>query len=314
MKISHYLGIKLLSAPLIVLGVLTLTFILVRAAPGDPASRILDVYATPEAVENLRHQMGLDRPLHEQYVRYVTNVLTGDLGTSLQSHQPVLSMILDVLPYTVNLAVASVSIGFSLGLGLGIISAVKRGTIVDYVVSALSVLGISIPLFWLAIMFLLTFSLNLNLFPAIGAGGSVTQTLHRLVLPATVLGIQLAGLVSRTTRSSMIEQLDKMYITTVRSIGGTESRVIMHALKNSLITLVAVLSLQLGQCLGGIVVLEVVYARPGLGKLIADAIVGRDYPVAQGGIVVFAIMIILVMLISEALYGIIDPRIREERV
>ena len=313
LRFGRYLLIKTVAGSLTVIGVLTLTFVLVRLAPGDPAARILDVYGTPEAVANLRHQMGLDRPLPEQYLEYLGGVLKGDLGSSLQSKRSVASLISAVFPHTVALAVAGTIIGMFFGLSLGIIAAAKQGTAWDYTASTVAVFGISIPLFFMGILFLILFVLQLAWLPATGTGAGAIDMAAHLVLPALALGIGLAGLVARIVRSSMIEELGNAYTITIRSIGGSRIREIRHGLKNSLVSLVSVLGIQLGRVLGGVVVLEVLFARPGLGKLIVEAIVARDYPVALGGIVFFTIVIVIVMTVTDILYGVVNPKIREAR-
>ena len=313
MRLGRYVLVKAIAGFLTIVGVLTLTFALVRLAPGDPATRMLDVYGTAEAVENLRQQMGLDRPLTEQYFGYLGGVMTGDLGSSLQSHRSVISLIVDVIPHTISLAVAGTLVGMLLGLGLGVIAAIKQGSFWDYAASIIAVLGISIPLFFLGILFLLFFALYLDWFPATGIGTGPVDIAWHLALPALALGIGLAGLVARIVRSSMIEELGKAYVVSIRSIGGSRFREIRHGLKNSLVSLVSVFGIQLGRVLGGVVVLEVLFARPGLGKLIVEAIVARDYPVALGGIVFFTIVIVVVMTVTDILYGVVNPKIRESR-
>jgi ABC-type dipeptide/oligopeptide/nickel transport system permease component len=293
-------------------GVATIVFFLIHLTPGDPALAILGPHATAESVTELRHNLGLDQPLHVQYVKFMGRLLQGDLGRSLVTEQPVLLETLRPFPYTVQLAVAGIVIALLLGIPVGIISAVRRNTLLDYVVRTTSISGISVPIFFLAIVFLWIFSSELGWFPMIGVGdtSSWTSLLHHLVLPAMTIGISMAVLIMRLTRASMLEVLSQDYVRTARAKGLAEGPVVMvHALKNALLPIVTVVGLYMGQLLGGAILTETVFARQGVGKLLMDAITARDYPQVQGTVLIFATAVILVNLVVDAIYKLVDPRI-----
>jgi peptide/nickel transport system permease protein len=293
-------------------GVATIVFFLIHLTPGDPALAILGPHATAESVTELRHNLGLDQPLHVQYVKFMGRLLQGDLGRSLVTEQPVLLETLRPFPYTVQLAVAGIVIALLLGIPVGIISAVRRNTLLDYVARTTSISGISVPIFFLAIVFLWIFSAELGWFPMIGVGdtSSWTSLLHHLVLPAMTIGISMAVLIMRLTRSSMLEVLSQDYVRTARAKGLAEGPVVMvHALKNALLPIVTVVGLYMGQLLGGAILTETVFARQGVGKLLMDAITARDYPQVQGTVLIFAAAVILVNLVVDAIYKLVDPRI-----
>lgn len=293
-------------------GVATIVFFLIHLTPGDPALAILGPHATAESVTELRHNLGLDQPLHVQYVKFMGRLLQGDLGRSLVTEQPVLLETLRPFPYTVQLAVAGIVIALLLGIPVGIISAVRRNTLLDYVARTTSISGISVPVFFLAIVFLWIFSAELGWFPMIGVGdtSSSTSLLHHLVLPAMTIGISMAVLIMRLTRSSMLEVLSQDYVRTARAKGLAEGPVVMvHALKNALLPIVTVVGLYMGQLLGGAILTETVFARQGVGKLLMDAITARDYPQVQGTVLIFAAAVILVNLVVDAIYKLVDPRI-----
>jgi peptide/nickel transport system permease protein len=293
-------------------GVATIVFFLVHLTPGDPALAILGPHATAESVTELRHNLGFDQPLHVQYAKFMGRLLQGDLGRSLVTEQPVLLETLRPFPYTVQLAAAGIMIALLLGIPVGIISAVRRNTLLDYVARATSISGISVPVFFLAIVFLWIFSSELGWFPMIGVGdtSSWTSLLHHLVLPAMTIGISMAVLIMRLTRSSMLEVLSQDYVRTARAKGLAEGPVVMvHALKNALLPIVTVVGLYMGQLLGGAILTETVFARQGVGKLLMDAITARDYPQVQGTVLIFATAVILVNLVVDAVYKLVDPRI-----
>jgi peptide/nickel transport system permease protein len=292
--------------------VATIVFFLIHLTPGDPALAILGPHATAESVTELRHNLGLDQPLHVQYVKFMGRLLQGDLGRSLVTEQPVLLETLRPFPYTVQLAVAGIVIALLLGIPVGIISAVRRNTLLDYVARTTSISGISVPIFFLAIVFLWIFSAELGWFPMIGVGdtSSWTSLLHHLVLPAMTIGISMAVLIMRLTRASMLEVLSQDYVRTARAKGLAEGPVVMvHALKNALLPIVTVVGLYMGQLLGGAILTETVFARQGVGKLLMDAITARDYPQVQGTVLIFATAVILVNLVVDAIYKLVDPRI-----
>lgn len=294
-------------------GVVTIVFFLIHLTPGDPALAILGSHATAEAIQELRKSLGLDQPLYLQYLRFLGNLLKGDLGRSLVTEQPVLLETLRPFPYTIHLALAGVVISLLVGIPVGVISAVRRNTFLDYSMRAASISGVSIPVFFLAIILLWIFSYHLKWFPIIGVGDTSSwwSLLYHLVLPATTIGISMAVLIMRLTRSCMLEVLGQDYVRTARAKGLAEKSVIMvHALKNALLPIVTVVGLYMGQLLGGAILTETVYARQGVGKLLMDAILARDYPQVQGTVLIFASAVIFVNVIVDILYRFLDPRIK----
>ncbi len=294
-------------------GVVTVVFFLIHLTPGDPALAILGPHATAEAVQDLRKSLGLDQPLYIQYFAFLLRLIQGDLGRSLVTQQPVLWETLGPFPYTVHLAVAGVLMSILLGVPVGVISAVRRNSFLDYFMRAASISGISIPVFFLAILLLWIFSFQLRWFPIIGVGdtSSWRSLLYHLVLPSSALGVSMAVLIMRLTRSCMLEVLNQDYVRTARAKGLSEKAVIIvHALKNALLPIVTVIGLYMGQLLGGAILTETVFARQGVGKLLMDAIFARDYPQVQGTVLIFAVAVILVNVLVDVLYRLIDPRIR----
>jgi peptide/nickel transport system permease protein len=294
-------------------GVVTIVFLLTHLTPGDPAIAILGPYATAESVQELRSSLGLDRPLYVQYAKFIRGLIRGDMGRSLVTEQPVLLETLRPFPYTLQLALSGVLISIILGMPVGVLSAIRRNTILDYAVRSTSILGISVPVFFLAIILLLIFSYLLGWFPAIGVGdtSSWRDLLYHLVLPATTIGIYLAVLIMRLTRSCMLEVLGQDYIRTARAKGLTEKAVILiHALRNALLPIVTVVGLCMGQLLGGAILMETVFARQGVGTVLFDAILARDYPQVQGTVLIFACAVIFVNVAVDFLYRFLDPRIK----
>ncbi|MFE0153014.1 ABC transporter permease [Nonomuraea sp. NPDC059007] len=286
----------------------------VRALPGDPARALAGEDATPELLAAIREQYGLDQPLLVQYTRYVTTSLTGDLGTSLRTGLPVRDMLAQALPVTVELALLSLAIAVLIGVLAGVVAAVRRGRPAEWVANGFALLGLSIPNFWLGLMGILWLSVALGLFPASGYVPFFTDplgNLHRMVMPAVVLGTGLAAVIMRQTRASMLEALSADYVRTARAKGLAERQVIgVHALRNSLIVVVTIAGLQLGVLISGAVVTERIFAIPGFGKLTVDAVFQRDYPIIQGVVLVTATAYIVINLLVDLLYSVIDPRIR----
>ncbi|RPJ37215.1 MAG: ABC transporter permease [Deltaproteobacteria bacterium] len=295
------------------LGVVTIIFFLIHLTPGDPALAILGPHATAETVMDLRKNLGLDQPLLVQYLKFLGGLLKGDLGRSVVSQQPVLMEVLRPFPYTIQLALAGTLLSVLLGIPLGVISAIRRNTLLDYFVRSASITGISVPFFFLAILLLWVFSYKLGLFPIIGVGdpSSWRSLLYHLILPSATIGISMAVLIMRLTRSCMLEVLNLDYVRTARAKGLAERAVIMvHALKNALLPIVTVTGLNMGQLLGGALLTETVFARQGLGKLLMDAILARDYPLVQGTVLVFACAVIFVNVLVDFFFRFLDPRIR----
>ncbi len=307
-----YLLRRLISVPLTALAVLTVLFFVLRIVPGDPAVLILGEYASTESVATLRAQLGLDRPLVVQYADYLGDVVRGDLGVSLRTERPVWAEIREVLPHTVLLAAAAVVVSIALGLPLGVIAALYRGRFGDVAASIVCLSGQSMPVFLLGLSLLLLFSYRLAWLPVLGAGelDAPGSLLAHLVLPALTIGVTVMGPIGRMTRSTVVDTLGQDYIRTARAKGLDESYVVRkHALRNALLPVITVASLNLGYLIGGAVVTETIFARPGLGRLLIEAIFARDYPEIQGVVVVFALAFVLVNVLTDLLYGLIDPRV-----
>jgi len=301
----NYVIKRLLSTLPVLVGISLIIFILLRSLPGDPAQVIAGELATQEAVEAIRVQLGLDKPLYIQYAIFMSNLIRLDLGKSARTSQPVLSEIWSRLPNTVLLAIVSIALACILGIPAGILSSVKHYSLTDYVVMVLALFGISMPVFWLGLMLIIVFSVKLHLLPAGGIG-----TFSHIILPSFTLAIFSTAFIARMTRSSMMEVLGQDYIITARSKGLLEKIVILkHALRNAFIPIITVIGLQFGSLLGGAVLTETVFAWPGIGRLIVDSILARDYPVVQGVVLIFALLYILVNLVVDILYAYIDPRI-----
>jgi ABC-type dipeptide/oligopeptide/nickel transport system permease component len=304
-----YILKRLLLAIPTLFAVLTIVFVLARVLPGDPAQTILGDQASEEALVNMRHRLGVDKPIGAQYVDFLVNAVRGEWGDSLVTGKPVVEEVRNVLPYTIYLTVTSIVLGALIGVPLGVWSALRRNTWVDYVARIGSLLGLSFPAFVSAILLLLAFAIELRWFPVISTG----QGLRSLALPAVNLGIIMAAYVTRVTRSSMLEVLGEDYIRTARAKGVPTRAVIWrHAFRNGLIPVVTVVGLYLGILIGNSVLTEIVFNRPGLGKLIVSALNQRDYTVLQGMMVVYAFAIVLVNLLTDLTYGFIDPRVKRQ--
>ena len=302
-----YLSQRLLQAIPVLIGISVLTFAMLHLVPGDPVLIFAgDKPLTEERAAEIRHQLGLDRPLWVQYLDYASHAVRGDLGVGLRSRRPVTDSILEALPSTLELTVAAMLAAAAVGITLGIVAAVARGRWIDTAAMSVAMLGVSVPVFYSSLLLILFFSFRLGWFPATGQGG-----LERLVLPASALGLASAAALARLVRSSMLEVLGQDYIVTARAKGLSGGAVIMgHALKNALIPTVTMLGLQLGALLGGAVVTETIFSRPGLGRLAVDAITSRDFPLIQGVVLVAAVTYVLINLVVDLLYAAIDPRIR----
>lgn len=310
---GKYIVKTLISAIPTLLGVVTCVFLIVRLIPGDPAVLILGDNASQEQILALRQEIGLDQPIHIQYVRYLVQIGKGDFGVSLRTERKVIDEILAVFPYTVELTVAAILISVLIGVPIGVISAKKRNTVIDYFAMTFAMVGVSMPVFWLGILLILSLSLTLGWFPTIGGGeaGNFFSRMYHLILPATALGAGASAITARMTRTSMLEILQQDYIRTARAKGLSEFNVLAkHALRNTLIPVITVVGLNMGRLLGGGIVTEVVFARPGMGKLLIDAIYARDYPQVQGVIAFFAMMVILVNLLVDLSYSMVDPRVK----
>ncbi|UCE53159.1 MAG: ABC transporter permease [Desulfobacterales bacterium] len=295
------------------IGVITLVFLILHAIPGSPATRVLGEFATAESIAEFERRLGLDRPLIEQYIDFVTSYATGDFGESYRTGEEVIDQLALELPYTLHLVTAGMIIAIIIGVGLGIVSAIKPNSLLDNIGRIIALLGVSMPVFWSGMILIILFGLKLGWFPIIGAGdtGDVPDILHRLVLPAFTVGFLTSGVIMRMTRSSMLEVLDQDYIRTAFSKGLADTIVYLkHALKNAAIPIVTVIGLSFGGLLSGTVLTETIFARHGLGKFLVDAILWKDYPAAQGCIFVISLMFLVINLITDLIYGVLDPRIR----
>ena len=302
-----YIARRLLSTIPVLFAVLLLVFSMLHLVPGDPVTLMLSEFQTsPEQVARLRAQLHFDDPLPVQFGRYVVNALQGDLGLSIRSKRPVTSEIMDNLPSTLQLTLTGLLIAMLLGTTLGILAAVNHQRWPDFVSMLAALLGVSMPSFWLGLNLIFLLSLNLRLLPATGGGD-----LPHLIMPAFTLGVGGSAILARLTRSSMLEVMRRDYVTTARAKGVHELWVILrHALKNALIPLVTIFGLQFGQLLAGAVVIETVFSRPGIGRLIVDAILTKDFPLVQGIVLVVAVSYVLVNLLVDLIYAYLDPRIR----
>lgn len=287
-------------------GVATVIFLLVHLLPGDPARVIAGVNATPADVERIRHQLALDQPGWEQYVTFLVRLAHGDIGTSTHTLNPVTSEIAARAPYTAELAAVSVVIAMFFGVAAGVVAASRRNTVLDLLISAGSVAGVSIPVYWLGLMLIVVFAVDLKVLPAAGAAGPSS-----IILPGITLACFSIGFIARQTRSAMLEVLGQDFVRTARAKGAGESAVMLkHALRNAMLPVVTTIGLQFGTLLGGAVLTETVFAWPGIGRLLVDSIFFRDFPVVQGVVLLIAVAFIIVNLFTDLVYAVVDPRIR----
>jgi ABC-type dipeptide/oligopeptide/nickel transport system permease component len=284
-----------------------------RAIPGDPATYILGDYATKEALATLRSQLGLDRPVVEQYFIFLGRALSGDLGSSVVTGQPALQEILTSLPSSVALALSGLVVAVAIGVPLGIMSAVRQGTWVDLAIMLGALAGISFPVFWVGLVAILFFAHWLDLFPALGATSSpyLVDQIYYLILPALVFGFSIAAYIARLTRSAMLEVLNQDYIRVARSMGISENRIVFrYALRNALIPILAVIGVTFAWAFGNAILIEVVFSRPGVGSTLLKAILARDYQLVQAGVLVLAAIVVIINVSLDISYGFIDPRLR----
>ena len=316
-------------------GVTLLAFSLIHLIPGDPVETMSGERGMdPERYQRLLHEFGLDRPLYVQYFDYVWHVLRGDLGTSLTTHEPVMTEFVTLFPATIELTVFAMILSIVIGLPAGVLAAVKRNTVADYAVMGVSLTGYSMPIFWWALLLILFFSVQLGWTPVSGRisvefdvpattgfllldawrsgeAGALRSALSHLILPAVALGTIPLAVIARMTRSAMLEVLREDYVRTARAKGVSRLRVIVvHALRNALIPVITVIGLQVGLLLSGAILTETIFSWPGVGNWLIHGVLARDYPVVQGGILLIAAIVITVNLIVDLLYGVINPRIR----
>lgn len=295
------------------LAVMTAVFVLARVVPGDPAQVILGDQATAEALAALRQRLGVDRPLPVQYADFLSGILRGDLGTSMVTGKSVWAEVLAVLPYTIELTLAAILLGILFGVPLGVLAATRHNRLPDGLTRVLSLAGLSFPAFVSAVLLLLVFAIELRWFPVISnpRSGDLLERLKHLALPALNLGLIMTAYITRVTRSSVLGVLGEDYIRTARAKGiGRRAVLWRHALRNALIPVATVVGLYLGTMIGNSVLTEIVFNRPGLGKLILGALNQRDYTLLQGLMVIFAGFIVLANVATDLAYGLIDPRVR----
>ena len=288
--------------------VVTFTFVALNLS-GDPIEMLVGDQATPEVIEHYRQKYGLDRPLWQQYLAYLGNVAQGDFGLSLSDHRPAVSLIADALPHTLRLGLIAFALGLTLGVGAGIVAALNRNRPVDRLVMSFAVLGFSLPNFFLGILLILLFSLHWRLLPSSG-----DATAWHLILPAVTLGTHFAGTFARFTRSAMLEVLNRQYVVAARARGVPAfRRVLRHALPNAAIPIITIIGLKLGDLVAGSIIVETVFAVPGIGRLLVNAVTSRDFALVQAILIMVAVTMVLANLAVDAIYTMIDPRMRAAR-
>jgi peptide/nickel transport system permease protein len=311
---TRYVIRRFLGMIAVMFTVVTIVFVIVRVAPGDPAAVMLGPDATAADIAALREQLGLNRPLILQYLYFLGQLLRGDLGQSIFLNMPVLSALADRAEPTFFLTLFSILIASAIALPVGILAAYKRGSLFDQVATTLAMLAASIPSFWLGLILIQVFAVRWSWFPVSGYGGpdaSCLVRLSHLVLPATALGVVSSALITRFTRASMLDVLNDDYVRTARSKGMGEFRVVMkHAFKNALIPVLTVIGLTAALLVSGAVVTETVFSLPGVGNLVVSAVLRRDYPVIQGALLVIAALYVLINFVIDMLYLVVDPRVR----
>ena len=302
----RYLLRRLLLTIPVLLGVATLVFALIHLVPGDPARSMLGEGATEEEISRLQEALGLNRPLPVQYAAFLAGVARGDLGRSFRYGTPVTHEIRDKLVRTIQLALAAMAVAILFAIPLGIVAAVFQGTAIDHAAMTLALIGISMPNFWLGPLLAILFAVHLGWLPVAGTG-----TLAHLVLPAVTLGAALSAILARMTRASLLEELRELYVLAARARGLSRTRAVLHhAFRNSLIPVVTIIGLQFGAVLTGTIITETIFAWPGVGRLLIQAINFRDYPLVQGCILFISVTYVLMNLLTDLTYGLLDPRIR----
>jgi peptide/nickel transport system permease protein len=314
--VPRYLVQRLLLVVVVLLGVSLLVFCVTRLTPGDPARVLLGPRATEEQVLRLRTAYGLDQPIHLQYLSWLGRIVRGDFGESIQLHRPVLGEVFERFRGTLILAAAAMAISFSVGVAFGVTAALRANSFLDRALMSVALLGISLPPFWVGLILIIAFSLVLRWLPATGmfsptGGGDIGDVLLHLILPAVSLAVVPLAVIARLTRANVLEVLNQLYVRTARAKGlPSRTIVVRHVLSNTLIGTVTILGLEAGWLLGGTVYIETVFAWPGLGAMMVNAILQRDYPLVQGGVLLVAAMYVLINLSTDILYLYLDPRLR----
>jgi peptide/nickel transport system permease protein len=313
--VTQYIIRRLIHSVFLVWGCATLVFFMLRAVPGDPVVVMLGPEYTPEAATALRRKLGLDEPIYVQYAKWAGNVVTGDLGTSIASPEPVTSALKIGLPKTLSLAALSFLFGITIAVPMGILAALRRNSPVDYAASFVAFLGVSMPGFWLGIMLIIIFAVRLQWLPAVGYStigeDGIVEWFKHLLLPSMAIGASYAAILMRFVRSGLLEVLNSDYVRTARAKGVAERWVIIrHALRNALIPVVTIAGIQLALLLSGAVVVETVFSIRGMGRILVGAIFDKDYPVVQGVILVTTVIFVFANLLVDILYTLLDPRIK----
>jgi peptide/nickel transport system permease protein len=313
---SGYLLRRLLSLVPVVFGVTVLVFLIIHLTPGDPARIMLGAAGRPEDVENLRRELGLDQPIHVQYARWLERAAHGDLGRSIALRRPVLDEVVARFKNTLLLSSAAMLVSFPLGIAIGVLSAVKRGSLIDRLAILLATFGLSLPSFWFGMVLIMIFTVQLRLLPGTGmtspiGGGGAADIAKHMVLPTLALSVIPLAVIARYTRSAMLEVVSQDFVTTARAKGVSERRVVLgHVFRNTLVLIVTMLGLQVGFLLAGAVYVENVFSWPGVGQLLVEAILKRDFPLVQGGVLLVALSYVGINLITDLIYAYLDPRIR----
>ncbi|MGF9977820.1 nickel ABC transporter permease [Viridibacillus arvi] len=296
---------RILSSVIVIFGISIFSFLIIHLIPGDPVKIMLGINATSEQVEKLTHQMGLDRPLLVQYSHFISNLIQGDFGTSLKTGRPVLTEIVERFPETIKLASAGMLFAIIIGISMGVLAARYKDSLIDTFCMGIATLGVSIPSFWLGILLVMIFSVNLNWFPIAEGTG-----IRDVILPAVTLGVVGSTMISRLTRNGMVEVLSNDYVRTARAKGLDERLIVFrHAFRNVLIPVVTVIGLQIAGLLGGAVIIEQVFNWPGIGTLAIGAILSRDFPLIQGIVLFMGVVYVTINILVDILYSIIDPRV-----
>jgi len=304
--VLKYLGRRIVALIPVALGVATLTFALIHLVPGDPVLAMLGDFAAPADVVQMRHELKLDLPLWQQYLYFLSGIVRGDLGASISQHEPVARLIRERFPATLELAFAGLFVAILLAFPLGLIAGANPGGTADLGAMGFAILGISVPHLYLGPLLMIVFSLELRWLPLTGRGG-----LSHLVLPAVTLGTALAAIIARMLRQSLVQVLETDYMRTARSKGLSRAAAVLHhGLRNALTPVVTLLGLQAGALLTGSIVVEMIFSWPGLGRLMITAINSRDYPLVEGCVLVFALSYVIVNMLTDLVYSVVDPRIR----
>ncbi|MCU0511169.1 MAG: ABC transporter permease [Anaerolineae bacterium] len=329
-----YLFTRLLWLPVVMWAVATLTFITLRIVPGNYIESVANQILDPEQIARVQAIWGLDRPITEQYAAFMSDLVRGDLGLSMSSGIPLSRLIFERMPPTIELALVAMVISTGIGMAVGIVSAVTHNRLVDYATRTFAVLWLSLPLFWVAMMLIVIFAVQLRWMPASGRidarldyevitnfmlidhvltgnRAALSSFVHHLILPALAIGLTSSGFVARLTRSAMLEIVHSDYVRTARAKGLSERRVILkHALQNALLPIITLQGLQFGTLLGGAVITEIVFTRPGMGRMLLDGILKRDFPVVQGAVMIVAFVYVVINMLVDIIYHVVDPRLR----